>query len=321
MELKGIGLGTFPFSNVFGLIDENEARKITHSFLDAGGRYIQTSPYYRGVDQLMGKILRDVPRSSYYWGTLCVKDRQSELSGKFKAIISQCEDSLKHTGLGYIDLYMTSTPEAKDAPFSETIEAMIELQKQGKVREIGVCNVTLAQLKEYNFNGAVKYVQNRFSILDQEMDKDVREYCVQNGIGLVPYNVIEWGLLTNKILHDLNLRPNDLRKRVLPVFDDAPVQVIREWAICYLKPLADQTNTSIEALAIHWVLNQPGVSVCPVGATKNEQILSSLKALGLSGRMDIIKQMDRAYSILVTDIRDKYGKELNDYLRNSYGKW
>jgi len=321
MNLHGIGLGTFPFSNVFGLLDEKEADRITHTFLAHGGTYIQTAPYYRGVDSLMSKILKNVPREKFAWGTLSVKNRQSELSGKYSSVINQCEDSLQTTGLDYVDLYMTSTPAANDAPFSETIGAMVDLKKQGKVREIGVCNVTLAQLQEYNHDKDVKYVQNRFSIIDQKMDLDVREYCNSNDIGLVPYNVIEWGLLTNKILQDLHLRENDLRLRVLPVFGDEPVQVIREWVIKFLQPLADQTHTSIEALAINWVLSQPGVSVCPIGATKNEQILSSLKALELSGRMDVIKEMDKAYYELEKRVRYQFGSELNDYLRNSYGKW
>lgn len=152
----GVGLGTFPFSNVFGLLDEKEAKKITFSFLDKGGTYIQTAPYYKGVDPLMGKILKKVRRDKFLWGTLCVKDRQSALSGKYSSVIAQCDDFLQKTGFEYIDLYLTSTPEAKDAPFAETIEAMLHLKKQGKVREIGVCNVTLTQLKRIQFNWSCK---------------------------------------------------------------------------------------------------------------------------------------------------------------------
>ena len=321
MKLDGIGLGTFPFSNVFGLNSEEEANKITHTFLGSGGRYIQTSPYYKGVESLLGKILKNVPRQQYILGTLCVKDRQSKLSGKYASIIAQCEDSLRYLNMEYIDLYLTSTPEAKDAPFSETIQAMLDLKKQGKIREIGVCNVTLAQLKEYNFNGAVKYVQNRFSIIDQVQDREVRAYCQQKNIGLVPYNVIEWGLLTSKMLGHWTLRENDLRKKVLPVFGDEPVQVLHQWIVHFLQPLAEENHTTIEALAIHWVLSQPAVSVCPVGATKNDQVLASLKALALKGRTDIVKKMDQAYQELEVGVRAKYGKELNDFLRNSYGKW
>jgi aryl-alcohol dehydrogenase-like predicted oxidoreductase len=321
MKIQGIGLGTFPFSNVFGLLNEQEAEKITFSFLDRGGKYIQTAPYYTNVDPLMGKILKNRSRDSYFLGTLCAKDRQNAKSGKYSSIVSQCEDSLTQLRTEYIDLYLTSTPKVTDAPFSETIGAMLDLQKQGKIRGIGVCNVTLEQLKEYNTSGAVKYVQNRFSLVDQSFDNNFLTYCHQNDIQLIAYNVIEWGILTNKILKDLNLRENDLRTQVLPVFNDEPLGVLRQWVIHFLKPIAERNNTKIEALAIHWALNQYRVAVCLVGATRNEQILSSLNALNLNGRTDIVKQLDVAYKELSDGVKIKYGKELNDFLKNSYGKW
>jgi aryl-alcohol dehydrogenase-like predicted oxidoreductase len=316
-----IGLGTFPFSNVFGKIINSEAEKIVQTFLDKGGEYIQTSPYYIGVEPLLGNILKRIPRDAYYLATLCVKDKDSQISGKKEAIFSQCNESLSRLGLEYIDLCMTSTPEATDAPFSETIEAMVELQKKGKIREIGVCNVTLAQLKEYNLNGNITYVQNRFSILDQEQDREVREYCARNNIGLIPYNVIEWGLLTNKILDNWILAEEDLRKKVLPVFNEEKVQIIQNWVITYLKPIAAKNNTSIESLAIHWVLSQPSVFVIPVGATKIEQIESSLKTNELEGRTDITEEMNKAYKGLQSAIKSKYTMDLNDFLKNSYGRW
>jgi aryl-alcohol dehydrogenase-like predicted oxidoreductase len=321
MKIQGIGLGTFPFSNVFSLLSEQDAENITFSFLDRGGKYIQTAPYYENVDPLMGKVLRNRPRDSYFLGTLCAKDRQNAKSGKFSSIVSQCEDSLSQLRTDHIDLYLTSTPKVTDASFSETIGAMVDLQKQGKIREIGVCNVTLQQLKDYNSSGAVKYVQNRFSLVDQSFSDDFLTYCHQNDIQLIPYNVIEWGILTNKILTGLKFRENDLRTQVLPVFNEEPLGVLRQWVIHFLKPIAEKNNITIEALAIHWALNQYRVAFCLVGATRSEQILSSLNALKLYGRTDIVKELDIAYRELSDGVKAKYGKELNDFLRNSYGKW
>lgn len=321
LGLRGVGLGTFPFSNVFGKVSADEAVAITHYYLDHGTGYIQTSPYYNDVEPLLGKILADVPRDSYKIATLCVKDKESQLSGKYDAIITQCNDSLSRLGLEYVDLLMTSTPEAKDAPCAETIEAMQELKAQGKIRAIGVCNVTLEQLKEYNTTGAVQYVQNRLSLIDQEADRDVREYCVKHGIGLIPYNVIEWGLLTDKMLEEWTLREGDLRTKVLPVFRQPQKELLREWIHEYLKPIANEYRTTIEGLAISWVLQQPGVVTCPVGATTVSQIAASLDCLGNIDNTEMLTKLNQAYEDLVAKVRSVHGIELNAFLKNSYGRW
>lgn len=321
LSLHGVGLGTFPFSNVFGKVSADEAAKITRYYLNHGTGYIQTSPYYQDVEPLLGKILADVPRSSYRLATLCVKDKNSQLSGKYDAVITQCNDSRSRLGLEYIDLLMTSTPEAKDAPYAETIAAMQELKTQGKIRAIGVCNVTLEQLKEYNATGAVQYVQNRLSFIDQEADRDVRSYCVEHGIGLIPYNVIEWGLLTDKMLQEWTLRDGDLRTKVLPVFERPPKELLHEWIHEELKPIADQYQTTIEGLAISWVLQQPGVVTCPVGATTVNQIAASLDCSEITGNTEFLSKLNEAYEKLVVKVRAEHGVELNAFLKNSYGRW
>jgi len=321
LNLHGVGLGTFPFSNVFGKVSADDAAAITRYYLRHGSGYIQTSPYYKDVEPLLGRILANVPRDSYKIATLCVKDKESRLSGKFDAVVAQCNDSLSRLGLEYVDLLMTSTPEAKDVPYAETIEAMQELKAQGKIRAIGVCNVTLEQLKEYNATGAVEYVQNRFSLIDQEADRDVREYCVQYGIGLIPYNVIEWGLLTDKMLQEWTLRDGDLRTKVLPVFGQSQKELLREWIQEDLKPIANEYHTTIEGLAISWVLQQPGVVTCPVGATTVSQMAASLDYLENIDNTEILAKLNGAYEALVTKVQDVHGVALNAYLKNSYGRW
>jgi aryl-alcohol dehydrogenase-like predicted oxidoreductase len=321
LHLSGVALGTFPFSNVFGKVSSEEAKSIVTVFLYSGVGYIQTAPYYKGVDELMAKILADIPRDSYILGTLCVKDRNSNISGKYESVIAQCNESLQKLGVDYLDLYLTSTPKNNDVPFAETIEAMTALRQQGKIRAIGVCNVTLAELKEYNATGAVSYVQNRFSIIDQETDRGVRQYCLEDDIGLIPYNVIEWGLLTEKSLESWELSDNDLRKKVLPVFEDEPKAVVGQWIKRYLSPIAKEYDTSIEALAIAWVLGQSGVSTALVGATKQRHIESSLLANKLIDKKSLINDLDTAYGALVKDIKTHFDQNVNDFLRNSFGKW
>lgn len=314
----GVGLGTFPFSKVFRIIDETDAREVVYAFLDLGGRYIQTAPYYEGVDPLMGRILRDVPRDRYYLSTLCAKNRQGVRTGTYEAIMEQCDDSLGQLGLDHLDLYMTSTTKVTDASFGETIGAMQDLQKQGKIRDIGVANVTLEQLREYNSTGIVQFVQNRFSLINPSIGDEFNRYCSEHGIGLIPYNTIEHGLLTKRILGEFELREDDLR-HILPEFRDEAVDVIRRWAIAHLKPIADSADTSIEALAIWWALKQPNAVICVVGATTVEQITSSFGALEIPDEPRILNRLDEAYAALENDIRERYSQGVQEFLGNFYG--
>jgi len=321
LKLSGIGLGTFPFSHVFGKVTEDEIKNILHTFLRQGGMYIQTAPYYEGVEELLGKMLKDVPRESYQLATLCIKNKDSVKSGKRESILKQCDASLSRLGLNYLDLLMTCSAHYEDASYEETIGAMLELKKQGKIRALGVCNVTLSELKEFNKTNAIDYVQVRLSLIDQEASKEVRSYCVEKGIGIIPYNILEWGLLTSKMLENWNLREGDLRTKVLPVFKPEQKQLLHEWIVTSIKPIADLHQTTIETLSIAWALSQPGVVTSPVGATSTAQIISSMNALVFVGKQDLLANLQYAYEKLQQIVKEKHGLKLNAYLKNSYGAW
>lgn len=316
-----VGLGTFPFSNVFSSVSPDEAARIVHRFLELGGRYIQTAPYYEGVDDLMGSILSAIPRSEYAIGTLCVKDRESRIQGSRSAVFAQCEDSLKRLKCDHLDYYLTSTPAGSDVPLGESIAAMAELKASGLVRHIGVCNVTVDELRAYQQGGQVEIVENRFSLIDQEQDRDVRQVAVSEGLSLVPYNIIEWGLLTSKILSVFHLRSGDVRSQVLPVFRDEAVDLLRGWVKTYVLPVAQSRGVAIEAVTIAWAISQPGVAFAPVGATKVEQIESSMQALSIKNDAIVLAELDAAYQELVSQVRAQYGVEVNEFLRNSFGRW
>jgi aryl-alcohol dehydrogenase-like predicted oxidoreductase len=319
--LTTVGLGTFPFSNVFGRVTADEADAIVHRYLELGGDYIQTAPYYEGVDDLMGQILSGISRSEYLIGTLSVKNRNSEIAGSREAILEQCDDSLTRLGTDYLDYYLTSTPDGSDVPLGESIAAMHELREAGKVRHVGVCNATLEELRAYQEGGPVEILQNRLSLVDQEDDREVREFAVANGIDLIPYNVIEWGLLTSKILAEFTLREGDIRPAVLPVFRPEAVELLRAWVLERLLPIAMARDTTVEAVAIGWAISQPGIRFTPVGATKLTQIESSLAAEGLKSDHAFLADVGVAYDALAADVEETHGISLNEFLRNSFGRW
>jgi len=311
-KVTGVGLGLFPFANVFSKVAEPE--KIIFSFIENGGMYIDTAPVYE-VDDILSKILTKIPRGKYLLSSKCVTGAnevgEKVRSGKYDRIISQCNIQLRELGIDCFDIYMSHIP-APDATFDETMSAMVDLQKQGKIKEIGVSNVKLDQLKEYNKNGDVSYVQNRFSLLNQSFSNEFNKYCQEFGIKYIPYQVIERGQLTNKALDGLQYDDNDLRNKK-PEFDDGVWNEVQKWVVGELYPIAQSQNLSLEVLSIGWSLHQPNMALCVVGATTSKQIEETLKAQSVDLDEDVLNIIDAKYDEFEKKIKAQYGKTLSEF--------
>jgi len=185
-KLTGIGLGTFPFAGVFGGIDEGVASSILKKYIDFNGKLIQVSVVYNAgkVEEFLGKEFKKYNRSDFSIMSCCgwkPQDGKYVKSGKREDVLKACDDSLLRLGLDYIDVFMSHSPDTT-TPYKETIDAMKELKAKGKIKEICVSNVTLEQLKEYNYDGAVNYIQNRYSLINRNMNQSFFDYCINNDI-------------------------------------------------------------------------------------------------------------------------------------------
>ncbi|MFY0698453.1 MAG: aldo/keto reductase [Balneola sp.] len=317
--LNGVGLGTFPFANPFSKVDSNQARSIIKTFFKNGGEYIDTSPTYAygEVEALLGKILKEYRRDSFFINSSCgfIRNGNSYIkSGRYNDVIRECEKSLKRLGLNELDMYISHTPDTETGtPFSETIHALETLKKQGKVKAIGVSNVNLDQLKEYNSSGSIQFIQNRFSLLNQNFEKEFIAYCKEQDIGIIAFQVIERGLLTSKFIHSINqISPKDLRMRK-PEFQKKVVTVITNWVEKYLYPIAQKNNLPLPTLAIIWALAQDYISLCQCGATKPTQVEDNLKASKYQSEK-IIQEIDLAYDILTQSLLKEYQKNVISFM-------
>jgi aryl-alcohol dehydrogenase-like predicted oxidoreductase len=314
--LNGIGLGTFPFASPFSFVDERTAEEILQSYLDNGGQYIDTAPIYAfyKVETFLGQVLKKIPREKYFISTSCGyilnQTGKFEISGKYSDVINNCEGSLKRLNVEYIDLYISHIPDLK-TPVSETMGALKDLKKQGKVKRLGVSNVALVQLKEYNIFGGVEYVQNRFSLLNQNFSDDFIKHCNNNDIGLVAYQVIERGLLTNKA-SEIGLREGDFRNNK-PEFAVQIRTRIGQWIREYLLPIANELKIDVSTLAIWWAMQQPAIAMCQIGATSVRQVTENMKALYLTPPTDTLTNINKAYQILQEEIEREYSQTIREF--------
>jgi myo-inositol catabolism protein IolS len=312
-----IGLGTFPLAGVFEKVSQSEAENIVRTFLDNGGYFIDTAPLYGfgEVESLLGEILKNYPRDQYYLITKCgkigIEERKPIESSKYNNVIGECEKSLKRLKMDYIDLYQVHSPDP-NTPFSETVEALIKLQEQGKIREIGVSNVSLEELKEYNQTGKIRSIENRFSLINRSINKEFGQYLLENEISQIPYQVIERGQLTEMILDEFQLRTEDLRNSK-PDWQPERLKVIADWVQNKLYPIAKNANISLKHLAIAWALSQEFIDFVLVGAVKDEQVLNNLEANEIILGNDVLREIDSAYSELKNYIQEKHNKEIHEF--------
>ena len=314
---NSMGLGTFPFASPFGKMEDSNSRAILNAFLKRCGKYIDVAPTYAfgKVEELLGEEFKKMNRNQFFVNTSCGYVRNGDgfiVSGKYDDVIADCEASLRRLQLDYIDLYISHIPDV-NTPFEETISAMKKLKSEGKIKHIGVSNVTLEQLKEYNKNGDVEFVQNRFSLLNHSVNEEFANYLLSNNIGLVAYQVLDRGLLTNKMLGEFIVQDGDLRKKK-PEFSENIVNEIANWVRTCLKPIADKYGISITTLAIKWAQKQPFVAMCQCGATKMEQLNDFENAVNKLIPSIFYNEVDAAYGELEKVIKEKYNQTVRQFM-------
>ncbi len=182
---KRVALGTFPLAGMFNPVTKEGATDVINTFLDQGGYYIDTAPMYGFgyVEHLLGEVLCSKARDSYYLITKCGKhiDEVKQTwtpQATYADVIAQCEESLTQLNTDYIDLYLIHEADII-TPFEETIRALIDLRTQGKIREIGISNVTLQQLKEYRKFADVRYIQNKLSFINRSIEPDFNRLFIK----------------------------------------------------------------------------------------------------------------------------------------------
>jgi len=315
-----VGLGTFPLASVFSKISKDEAKRVAHEFISAGGYYIDTAPMYGfgEVESLLGEVLKDFSRDQYYVVTKCGyidvegKTFQTiEKSGKYDDVLRECDRSLKRLGVDYIDLYFMHSPDP-NTPIDETLRAMEKLQENGKIKEIGVSNVNVEELKEYNKTGKVKFVQNRFSLINRSINGELKNFMLENDIKLVPYQVIDRGQLTGSVIEGMDLKDGDLR---VGRSDWLPEKynVIADWSKENLQPIAKKLNITLGQLSMAWALHQPYMGFLIVGVTNTEYIPINLKADSIKLSPEVLAEIDDAYAQLEQKIQSDFGVSVREF--------
>lgn len=283
LEFTTVGLGTWAIGGgnwVFGWgnQDESDAVAAIRRAVELGVNWVDTAPVYGAgrSEELVGRAIREIPANRRPF--VATKfGRINQFDGSITADITpdnirrECEASLRRLGVDAIDLYQMHWPDP-DPQIEAAWQTMVELQSAGKVRHIGVCNFSAAQLRRIAPIAPVASLQPPYSMLRRDIESETLPYCGENRIGVVAYSPIGKGLLTGRFSREraAALDASDHRSRD-PNFRSPRLDVHLELVEGLMRIAADAGHTAAH-LAIAWILRRPEVTSAIVGARSPQQI-------------------------------------------------
>jgi myo-inositol catabolism protein IolS len=281
-------------------VEDEAVMAAMRAALDAGITTFDTAEIYGNgySETLVGKALGSVRDRV----VLMTKVFPTHL--KKQQVIDACEASLQRLQTDVIDLYQIHWPAGRFnsaiVPLSETMEAMVSLKAQGKIRAIGVSNFSREQLAEAMTYGPVASLQPPYSLFWRQVEQDAKPLCDENGLSVLAYSSLAQGLLTGKFGPDHQFPEGDVRA-TNKLFQGELYQQAQT-ALAQLRPIADRYHTTLGNLALAWLLAQPQTCAI-VGARSAEQARENVQAAALTLSPEDLAAMDRI-SRTVTDRLD-----------------
>lgn len=286
-----VGLGC----NNFGRrLDLAGTRSVVDAALEAGIDFFDTAYIYGGEhgssEELLGKALegrRERALIATKFGMTSGDAGLPGASGSPEYVRASCEESLGRLGMDVIDLFQYHEPNP-DVPISETLGAMAELVEAGKVRRLGVSNFSAAQLEEACAVAAVDTLQNEYSLVRREIERDVIPACERLGVGVLPYFPLASGLLTGKYRRDAAAPEGSRLAGRDSLASDAEWETIER-----LARFASERGIEMIDVAIGWLAAQPAVLSVIAGATKPEQARRNAEAGRWEPSAEDLVEIDR----------------------------
>ena len=316
-----IALGAWAIGGwMWGGQDDRESIRTIQRAIDEGVNFIDTAPIYGfgRSEELVGKAIagrRDEvviatkcglhwegpePRRGEFHFASDEHGMQDPKNARYQVykylaaegIRQEIEQSLRRLGVDCIDLYQTHWQDST-TPISETMETLIRLRDEGKIRGIGVSNAKVHQIQSYLETGALDSDQEKYSMLDRKLDSSNLPFCRKQGISFLAYSPLANGLLTGKIGPDRSFGEGDLR-RGNPRFSVENRLRIAD-LLGRLEPIARERDLNVTQLVIAWTIARPGVTHALVGARTEQQATENARA----GSVQLTREeMDRIDSAL-----------------------
>ncbi|HEY5122878.1 MAG TPA: aldo/keto reductase [Ignavibacteria bacterium] len=297
LKISPIGLGCMGMSEFYGVGDDKESVKVIHRAVELGINFLDTADMY-GVGKnevLVGKAIKSI-REKIILATKFGNVRGSDgsflgVNGKPEYVKKCCEDSLKRLDIDVIDLYYQHRVDAK-TPIEDTVGAMADLVKEGKVKYIGLSEASVNTIRRANKIHPISALQTEYSLWTRDVEIEHLNLCEELGITFVAYSPIGRGFLSGRFKPLVTIPENDYRRNH-PRFQKENIEHNYE-LVKIIEEISKEKKCTPAQLAIAWVMAKRDFIV-PIPGTKRIKYLEeNIGAIDIKLNDDDIKRLELA---------------------------
>jgi aryl-alcohol dehydrogenase-like predicted oxidoreductase len=305
LTVSPLGFGGMALTPVYGEVDPAESLKTLHHAVDAGITFIDTADVYGagGNEELIAQLLKDrrgeIQLATKFGIVGNPRDGYTDVRGDAAYVKQAAENSLRRLNTDTIDLYYLHRRDLR-VPIVETVEAMAELVREGKVRHLGLSEVTAAELREASAVHPIAAVQSEWSIWSRDVESNVIPAARELGVGFVPYSPLGRGFLTGTVSAN-ELGENDFRHKI-PRFAEGALDA-NQAVVDAVRSVAEKLDATPAQVALAWLFAQGSrldIPVVPIPGTRRAQrIDENLGSLSLELSPAQLEVLDGAASAVV----------------------
>ncbi|MDD3347899.1 aldo/keto reductase [Oscillibacter sp.] len=300
MQVSEMALGTWGIGGV-GWDNNSEETRLDaiRAAVENGVNFIDTAPAYNGgeAERVVGKAIKNMgARKDVVISTKCgnvfVDGTTYVRDGSRERIRQQCEDSLKNLQTDYIDLYLIHWPDPK-VPFAETMDALNQLKKEGKILHVGVSNFSREQMEEAGAFCPIEAFQPQYSMVHRD-DEALIKWAAQQGMGIMTYGSLGGGILTGAFRELTTFNASDSRTRFYKHFQEPMFSKVMELLKVMDRFSEEHHQVPLAQIALNWCARKEFVSTCIVGAQSRKKVMENCAAFAWDLTDEEMALLDRA---------------------------